>query len=77
MAVALLGAITHQPIGAWVPAQRGSDTFIGRARGVSAPAYTHAIIVLYVITASLGAVIYAEYRITARIAIEQMGLTHL
>ncbi|MFM9972099.1 MAG: hypothetical protein ACKVQK_27270 [Burkholderiales bacterium] len=72
LAVALLGALTHQAIGAWIPQNKPADSFVARARGVSAPAYTGAISVLYILTAILGGIIYAEYRISARIAIEQL-----
>src|SRR5580765_1285989 len=48
LAVALLGAITHQAISAWAPANRASvGTFIGRMRAVPATSYVNAVIVLY------------------------------
>ncbi len=72
LAVALLGAITHQAIGAWIPINQPADSFVARARSVSAPAYTNAIVVLYLVTAILGGVIYAEYRISVRIVLEQL-----
>ena len=72
LAVALLGAITHQAIGAWIPISQPADSFVARARSVSAPAYTNAIVVLYLVTAILGGVIYAEYRISVRIVLEQL-----
>ena len=72
LAVALLGAITHQAIGAWIPIGQPADSFVARARGVSAPAYTNAIIVLYLVTAILGGILYAEYRISVRIVLEQL-----
>src|SRR6185295_640780 len=48
LAVGLLGAITHQAIGAWLPGRPGADTFIGRMRSVSTPAYVTAVIVLFI-----------------------------
>lgn len=74
LAVALLGAITHQAIGVWLPAKPGADSFIGRMRSVSAPAYVSAVIVLFVATSLLGGIIYPAYRLNVRIVLEQMEL---
>ena len=74
MAVALLGAITHQAISVGLPGRRPADSFVGRVRGVKPTSYVGAIVVLYVITAILGAIIYPEYRLQVRIVVEQLGL---
>lgn len=74
LAVALLGAITHQAIGVWTPAKRPSESFVARMRSVSPSTYAGAIIVLYVATAALGAIIYPSYRLNVRIVLEQMQL---
>jgi hypothetical protein len=74
LAVGLLGAITHQTIGVWTPARGQSASFIGRMRSVSAASYANAIIVLYLLTATLGAIIYPSYRLNVRIVLEQMQL---
>jgi hypothetical protein len=74
LAVALLGAITHQALSVWAPARKPAGSFVGRFRGVPGAAYTNAIIVLFVLTAILGAVIYPAYRIEVRIVVEQLGL---
>jgi len=74
LAVALLGAVTHQAISAWAPARQPADSFVARARSVSGPAYTGAVIALYLITTILGGIIYAEYRISVRIVLEQLEL---
>ena len=74
-AVALLGAITHQTISAWVPASRGAaDSFIVRMRAVPPTSYVNAVLVLYALTALLGAIIYPSYRLNVRIVLEQMQL---
>lgn len=39
LAVALLGAVTHQAIGVLAPARKDAASFVGRMRAVSAPAY--------------------------------------
>lgn len=36
LAVVLLGAITHQAIGVWLPARPGARSFVARLRSVSA-----------------------------------------
>jgi hypothetical protein len=74
LAVALLGAITHQTIGVWTPAHGHSASFVGRMRSVSAGSYVNAIIVLYLLTATLGSIIYPSYRLNVRIVLEQMQL---
>jgi hypothetical protein len=74
MAVALLGAVTHQAISVLLPARKASDSFVGRMRAVSAPSYVTAIVVLYVATATLGGVIYPEYRLSIRVVLEQLDL---
>jgi hypothetical protein len=72
LAVALLGAITHQTAGAWLPARKQAGSFVGRFRAVSAASYTNAIVVLYVCTFLLGAVIYPEFRISIRGVLEEL-----
>ncbi len=74
LAVALLGAITHQLMSVWLPARKPVASFSGRFRAVAGAAYTNAIIVLYLLTFLLGGIIYAEYRIEIRIVVEQLGL---
>jgi hypothetical protein len=61
LALALLGAITHQTLALW-----------WRFRAVPGVSYVGAIIVLYVLTFILGAWIYTQYRFTARLALEQL-----
>lgn len=74
LAVALLGAITHQTISVWSPARGTAESFVGRMRSVSATSYVNAIIVLYLLTALVGAIIYPSYRLNVRIVLEQMQL---
>jgi hypothetical protein len=74
LAVALLGAITHQALSVWAPARKPAGSFVGRFRGVPGASYTNAIIVLYVMTALLGAIIYPDYRLEVRVVLEQLAL---
>jgi predicted transporter len=75
LAVALLGAITHQTISAWAPTSRGAaGSFVTRMRAVPPTSYVNAVILLYGLTALLGAIIYPSYRLNVRIVLEQMQL---
>ena len=73
MAVALLGAITHQAAAACWPAT-SKASFISSFRGVAGARYTLANIVLYVVTGIFGAVIYPTYRLAVRPYLESAQL---
>jgi hypothetical protein len=74
LAVTLVGAITHQAISVWLPARKTAGSFVGRLRAVTPASYVNAVVVLYLVTASLGAIIYPSYRLTIRVILEQLGL---
>ena len=74
LAVTLLGAITHQAIGVCWPARATASSFVGRMRMVSASTYVNAILVLYMLTAILGGLIYPIYRVSVRFVLEQSQL---
>ena len=74
LAVTLLGAITHQTISVWLPARKAAGSFVGRMRAVPATSYANAIVVLYLATATLGAIIYPSYRLTVRVVLEQLEM---
>jgi hypothetical protein len=74
LAVALLGAVTHQAASVWLPARKPAGSFVDRFRAVPATSYAGAIVVLYLLTAVLGAVIYPEYRMSIRVVLEQLEL---
>ncbi len=71
LAFLLLGAITHQVVSVWAPVRAGATNFVSRFRAVGSANYANAIIVLYLVTAAMGAFIYTNYRITARLTLEQ------
>jgi hypothetical protein len=73
-AVALLGALTHQTLSVWWPAAKRSGSFLSAARSVSSTSYTNAIIVLFLVTASLGAIIYPAYRLGIRVVLQDYRL---
>jgi hypothetical protein len=75
LAVVLLGAITHQALSlAPGAAAVGSRSFVGRFRNVNPGAYTNAIVVLFVITAIGGGLLYPQYRLDVRTALEDMQM---
>jgi hypothetical protein len=75
LAVALLGALTHQTVAVLAPARaRAGGGFVTRFRSVSGPVYAGVVCVLWVLTFIFGGWIYAKYRIYVRIPIEQEGL---
>jgi hypothetical protein len=63
VAVALLGAITHQTLAAWAPSSARPHSFFGRFRAVQAAGYANAIVVMYLGTALLGAVVYLNFKV--------------
>jgi hypothetical protein len=65
LAVALIGALTHQAVSVvWTHARKRS--FVGRFAAVTSPAYVTAIAVLFATTFVFGAYIYTEYRFNVR-----------
>ena len=74
MAVALLGALTHQSLSVWWPATKRAGSFLSAARAVSSSSYTNAIIVLFLITATLGGIIYPAYRLNIRVILQDYRL---
>jgi hypothetical protein len=73
MAVALLGAITHQAAAALWPAT-SKASFISSFRGVAGARYTVANIILYVVTGIFGAIVYPAYRLAVRPYLESAQL---
>jgi hypothetical protein len=69
MAIALLGAATHQALAVLSPA-RSTRSFFGRFRSVRSTVFVDAIVVLYAVTAALGAVIYFHFGIGIKPALE-------
>ena len=74
LAVALLGAITHQ---AFSVARRGSAgparSFVDKFGRVSAASYAKPIVVLFVVTSIGGGLLYPQYRLDVRPALEDLS----
>ena len=75
LAVALLGALTHQAASVLMPVRAGADAggFVSRFRAVHGASYAAAVCVLWIVTFVFGAWIYTKYRMYVRIPIEQEG----
>jgi hypothetical protein len=63
VAVALLGAITHQTLATWAPVGDQPATFFANFRAARPAAFANAIVVLYAVSAFLGAVLYLYFKI--------------
>jgi hypothetical protein len=73
LAIALLGAITHQASSVLMPVRAPAGGFVTRFRAVKGAGYATAICVLWVVTFIMGAWIYIKYRTYVRIPIERAG----
>ncbi len=73
VAVALLGAITHQTLSALTPANMRPGSFFGRFRTVPPAAFANAVVLLYSIATILGAILYLDFRVDVRPTLEQAG----
>src|ERR1700761_6074528 len=71
VAVALLGAITHQTLAAWTSYGARPRSFFGRFRAVRPSGYTNAVVGLYVGTALLGAIVYLYFKVDIQPALER------
>ena len=73
VAVALLGAMTHQTLATWAPARARPGSFLGRFRAVPPASFANAIVVLYAVAALLGGIVYAYFRVDIRPDLERAG----
>ena len=75
LAVALLGAITHQAVSVARRAPAGpTRNFVDKFSGVSGVSYTNAIVILFVITSIGGALLYPQYRLDVRTTLEDLNM---
>ena len=73
VAVVLLGAITHQTLATWAPAHERPGSFFGRFRAVPSASFANAVVVLYAVSALLGAILYLDFRVDIRPDLERAG----
>jgi hypothetical protein len=74
VAVALLGAITHQAIAVGGDPGNGKKSFAARYRSVDASAYAGAIALLFAASTLIGASLYPSYRMIVRPVLELNNL---
>jgi len=74
LAVALLGAITHQAVAVKLGPVPAKASFAARYRSVDASAYAGAIVLLFAVGTAIGALLYPSYRTIARPVLELNGL---
>jgi len=71
VAVALLGAITHQTWAVCAPPRTKPLSFFGRFRAVPGAGFTNAVVVLYLVSWLLGAVVYLYFKIDVQPNLER------
>ncbi len=74
LAVALLGAVTHQAFAATPKRAEARKTFMGRFRTTDAAAYRNAIVILYLSVSLIGAILYPNYRTIVRPMLQSLDL---
>jgi hypothetical protein len=72
MAVALLAAVTLQPVSVLTSARQAAGNFIDRFSPVPAASYAAVIVLLYVPQGLLGAWMYLNYRLYVGIPMEEL-----
>ena len=75
-AVLLLGAVSHQALGVCWPRRPGQTDFLANARGIRPQVYVEAVLILYVTTFVLGAIIYPTYRVYVRPPLEDIRVLY-
>jgi hypothetical protein len=73
VAIALVGAITHQGLSVW-RAPKPAQVFVDRFRAVPAVRFANAIAVLYVLTFTLGAYIYPTFVLDVKSSLAESGM---
>ena len=73
VAVALLGAITHQTLATWSPAGAKPGWFFACFRAVKSDSFANAVVVLYLLAAALGAIVYLDFKVDIAPDLERDG----
>jgi hypothetical protein len=68
--------MTHQTLAAWATVDARPGSFIGRFRSVPSGLFANAVVVLYVVSALLGAILYLYFRVDVRPELERAGHWH-
>lgn len=73
LAIALIGALTHQAVSVMMPVRQAAGNFVDRFRAVNGAGYATAVCVIWLLTFLMGSYIYTKYRVYIRIPMEQDG----
>src|SRR5271166_6433502 len=73
VAVALLGAITHQTLAIWAPVSAQAGSIFSRFRAVPAASFANAIAMLYIVSVLLGAILYLYFNVSIKPELERAG----
>jgi hypothetical protein len=71
VAVALLGAITHQTLAVCARPRTKPLSFLGRFRAVPGAGFTNAVVVLYLVSWLLGGIVYLYFKIDVQPTLER------
>ncbi|WP_454618312.1 hypothetical protein [Bradyrhizobium cenepequi] len=71
VAVALIGAITHQTLATVAPSDAKQHFFFSRFRAVPAAGFANAIVVLYLTSVLLGAMVYLYFKVDIQPMLER------
>src|SRR5947208_1888657 len=74
VAVALIGAITHQTVSVWRFKPAPARSFISRFSAVPATGYANAVVALYLTNFAIGAVLYPTYVLDVKSALIDAGM---
>jgi hypothetical protein len=74
IAVALIGAVSHQALAATARADARRRSFLSRFRVTDGALYANAVVALFVTVAVLGAILYPQYRTSVRPVLQEMDL---
>jgi hypothetical protein len=77
VAVALLGGITHQTLATWAVARERRGSFFGRFRAVPSAPFASAVVVLYAVSALLGAIVYLYFSVDIKPDLERAGQSRI
>jgi hypothetical protein len=77
VAVALLGGITHQTSATWVVARERRGSFFGRFCAVPSAPFASAVVVLYAVSALLGAIVYLSFHVDIKPDLERAGQSRI
>ena len=75
LAVALLGATTHQAFAAMLKRREvRKGSFPARFRATDAAAYSNAVVVLFLAVIPIGSILYPRYRLVVRPLLQSLDL---